>query len=297
LHRKPVRLRGHPLLDDKGREIPIYDADGNRIRRREVGENFDVPPCGVLVNLENVQTLFEPDKEFDGDERDDASTTSWELEDGQAPRVDAYPLAFLRTVGNVQASGIPPCFYPLVTEINHTVGKGDPSDRSRRGEDGRDSSEDEDEDEATSERVRTLRAVKPVSSQFYNYMMHRVATRAGQYDSQQGTVTAAISGAFAKTDKHKEIAWSKRTHCDGGLPSDRFHTRFSLEDCPTSCRAEFVYSVDVRALEDPSGRHVSASWTFLSEFARLTLRGTDRYSTTSSFPWPGRGPCPTSARP
>jgi hypothetical protein len=97
------------------------------------------------------------------------------------------------------------------------------------------------------------RVVKPVSSQFYNYMTHRVASRAGRHDSQQGTVTAAVAGAFATSRKHKTIASKKQEYCDQSLPSDRFHDRFSIEDCPTSCRAEFVYSIDIRRLQDPSG--------------------------------------------
>jgi hypothetical protein len=256
-----VRLRDHPLLDDEGREILIYNADGDRIPRREAGENFGVPPCGVLMNLENIQAFFDPYM-ANHDERDDASMASSELGEDYVPRVDVYPLAFLRTVGNLQASGIPPCLYPLVTEINDLVGKldgpGDRQRRRRRGEDRSDVSEDEDENEGEDEvrpgRVLRHRAVKPVSAQFYNYMMHRVATRAGQYDSQRGTVTAAISGAFAKTVRHKDIAREKQNHCDGGLPSERFHTRIAVEDCPTSCRAEIVYTVDIRALDDPSGR-------------------------------------------
>jgi hypothetical protein len=263
-------LRDFPLLDDRGQEIPIYDSNGARIRRRDVGENEGVPPCGVLVNLATVQALFDPYTSSNHDP-ENSSTVSSELDDAYAPKVDVYPLGFLRTVGNLQANGIPPCFYPLVTEINQTVGKQRRQPESDRSwwddeptllpEDPEDEEEEEEEEEADGsrrERVRspTVRAVKPVSCQFYNYMMHRVATRAGQYDSQQGTVTAAVSGAFATTDRHRDVAFDKQTHCDRGLPSERFHSRFSLEDCPTSCRAEFVYSVDVRALDDPSGRHV-----------------------------------------
>lgn len=266
--RKEVRLRDVPLLNDDGQEIPIYDENGDRIRRREVGPNEDVPPCGVLVNLENIQALFDPysvehehkhEHEHDGE---DGSIHSSELEDAYAPRVDVYPLAFLRTVGNLQANGIPPCFYPLVTEINRTVGKRRRSpdvDRSWWDDDRSKSSEDEDAERPEGVGMATLRAVKPVSCQFYNYMMHWVATRAGQYNSQQGTVMAVISGAFARTERHKEIASDKQLHCNRGLPSDHFHLRFSLEDCLTSCRAELVYTVDVRALEDPSGRQVSPS--------------------------------------
>jgi hypothetical protein len=73
------------------------------------------------------------------------------------------------------------------------------------------------------------------------------------YDAQQGTVTAAISGGFADSPKHKAIASRKQAYCETSLPSERFHAKTSIDDCPTYCRAEFVYSVDIRALKNPSG--------------------------------------------
>ena len=36
----------------------------------------------------------------------------------------------------------------------------------------------------------------------------------------------------------------------------QFHNKISLEDCPTSLCAEFVYSVDIRALKTTSRMHV-----------------------------------------
>jgi hypothetical protein len=133
--------------------------------------------------------------------------------------VDGYPLAFLRTVGNIQADGIPPCFYPLLKKINRSVGK--------RNCFGNSSSDDEDEDEEDDRsdnaddcnRKPHLQAVKGVSAQFYNYIMHRVATCAGRHDAQQGTVTAAVSGAFTTSKAHKKTALDKQTYCDIALPS------------------------------------------------------------------------------
>jgi hypothetical protein len=81
-----------------------------------------------------------------------------------------------------------------------------------------------------------------------------MAGRSGQHDAQQGVVTSSIAGAFAQTDKHKQTASSKQLYCKLDLPSDRFHKKISLDNSPACCRAELVYSVDVRALADPSGR-------------------------------------------
>lgn len=106
------------------------------------------------------------------------------------------------------------------------------------------------------DRPSRVQVVKPVSSQFYNHITHRVASRSGRHDSQHGTVTAAISGAFANTDKDKKTASDRQSYCELCLPSERFGSRINQEDCPTSCRAEIVYSVDVGALKEPSGSYV-----------------------------------------
>ena len=233
-------------------------------------ESNETSPCAVLVDLANIQALFDPHGSVD--HADDSSTTWSEEGEPYFPRVDAYPLAFLKSVGNIQADGIPPCFYPLLTEINRSVrkpntfGRPSPDDEydelgSEDGEgvdDGDDVDEvDDGEDVDEVDEVPRLQAVKPVSCQFYNYITHRVATRAGRHDAQQGTVTAAVSGAFSRNQKDNVVALNNQSRCDQALPSARFHAKISLEDSPTSCRAEFVYSVDVRALKDPSGTHVS----------------------------------------
>src|SRR6266567_3872510 len=90
-----------------------------------------------------------------------------------------------------------------------------------------------------------LQAIKPVSTQFYNYITHHVMTCAGKHNSQQGIVTTAISGAFANTQKHKTTTFKKQSHCNQGLPLKQFHDKISLEDCPISLCAEFIYLIDI----------------------------------------------------
>ena len=277
-----------PLLDNDGQEIPIYNSAGARIPRRVPVVDKDLPPCGVLVNLTNVQALFDPYGSVFN--HDDCSTTSSDLAEPHIPHVDIYPLAFLKSVGNVQADGIPPCFYPLLTDINRSVRKHHLFDSppSQNSDDHSSSEEDRSVGTNDSGSPSSLPVVKPVSAQFYNYITHRVATRAGKHDAQQGTITAAISGAFATSQKHKGIASNKQLACDSSLPSDRFHSKISLEDCPTSCRAEFVYSVDVRALKNPSGMRV-LSPPFPASFPFLTFYPTAPYSMTSFFHSPDPG--------
>ena len=260
-------LRDLPLLDDQGNEIPLYDYKGLQIPRRSIVEDPNKPPCGVLVDLKRIQGLFNPDTS--ATIPNDSDTISPEQEDPSV-RVDAYPLGFLKMAGNIKASGVPHCFYPLLTKINQSVRKNHPvyPSASNPNEDNANQDANLGGGQAPENAERqapqddpqapylesTYRAVKPVSCQFYNYMAHRVASRAGRHDSQQGSVTAAISGAYAKTETDEKTAKQKQAYCKKGLPSERFHARInSVRECPCACRAELVYSVDVRALKDPSG--------------------------------------------
>ena len=84
-----------------------------------------------------------------------------------------------------------------------------------------------------------------------------MATRSGKHDSQQGSVTAAIAGAFAQTSNNKKKAAEKQAYCSQALPSERFHQKIMHDDCPISYCTEFVYSVDVRGLKDQTGRYTS----------------------------------------
>jgi hypothetical protein len=261
-------LRELPLLDDEGNEIPLYDSRGTQIPRRSVVQNLSQPPCGVLVNLKSIQGLFNPDNLAVITE--ESVSTSSEYEDPFV-RVEAYPLAFLKMAGNIKASGVPHCFYPLLTKINKSVRKnhepGQPSSSNRQG--GEDPGE---VDPQAPYLDSTYRAVKPVCSQFYNYMTHRVASRAGRHDAQQGSVTAAISGAYAKNERDEKVAKEKQKYCKKALPSDRFHARItSVRECPNACRAELVYSVDVRALKDCSGSYVFPPPLFIARSLSLSM--------------------------
>lgn len=258
--RRSITLEDYPLLSDDGLEKPIYGVDGKCIPRRRIV--VVESSCGVLVDLENIQSLFNPYSSTT--DSDDSSSSSAAFVD-HSIHIDAYPLGFLKSVGNIQASGIPHCFYPVLKEINTSVGKSLPL-RATPYRSDEDVNLDDDEEDSDADRMSTsydnedrpyrIQVVKPVSSQFYNHITHRVASRSGKHDSQHGTVTAAISGAFANTDKDKKTALDRQSYCELCLPSERFGCRINQEDCPTSCRAELVYSVDVRALKEPSGSYV-----------------------------------------
>lgn len=245
--RRKVLLHKFNLVDEDGVEVPVYNSDGLRVARRTIEVDPDEPPCGVLLDLARIQNLFNPDM---SDVDYDNLVHSSQGQDDPHVRIEAYPLAFLKTVGNIKATGIPHSFYPFLADINRSV-RSDPAADPTSTNDADGLLERE---EGPPHLRSTYQPVKPVSSQFYNYISHRVASRAGRLDAQQGSVTAAISGAFALSSKDEKTAREKQIYCLDALPSDRFKGRIdSVDDCPTSCRAELVYSVDVRALSNPSG--------------------------------------------
>ena len=244
--RQLVDIDQLPLLNTNNEEIHVFDLQGERINRRAPDVNTD-DPCGVMINLENIQTLFSLgaprllDDDYDSD--DDFPTAH-----PQPTKVQVYPLGFLRTVGNLQATGPPNCLYPTLSRINKAVRE--PLRRPVYGSDDGLSFEDD-----RTPGARAAPVVTAIASQFYNLVAHRAAPRAGRLDSQQGLVTAALAGAFAQTTKDKNTAWEMKQACKDGLPSERFHSRIHSPNCPKSCRAEVVYTVDVRKLKSKCGRH------------------------------------------
>lgn len=207
--RIPIDLDNYPLTLEDGQENPIYNSSGIRIPRRNPIIDEDISLCGVLVDLTNIQALFNPQSITDPD---------------SVVHVNAYPLGFLRTAGNIQANGIPHSFYPFLTRINKSVRKHQSrySSSSDRGSHDHENDLDEDDmlvDDPSDIPSPSLQVVKPICSQFYNYITHRVAACARRHDSQQGTVTAAIAGAFAIFKKDKVTAAKMKTYCDHGLPS------------------------------------------------------------------------------
>jgi hypothetical protein len=243
-NRRRIDPMTFPLETEEGTEIAIYNTEGKRIARREAHViDGEEGRCGVLMNLETVQGFFNPDPpppRYDDDPEEMDSVVN----EGSGVDINVYPLGYLRTIGNVQANGVPHCLYRKLTEVNQKV-RNDPNPPSPMS------------DGESSPRERSLQAaavVKPICSQFYNYFSHRAAARAGALDSEQGTVTAAIAGSWAQTTRDKLTAWGKRRQCETEMPSDAFHRRIELPACPTACRGEVVYTVDVRNLNDNSGR-------------------------------------------
>lgn len=228
-------------MDKNGEDVPLYDKNGAKIPRQEADTDYE-HPCGVLIDLTEIRTLFKrnvPSSHFD----DDLGN-----EPAGADKIEVYPLGFLRVAGNVQANGAPHCFNVPMRKVNQSIRRDANLSASTS------------EDSPATEMNEGGKGVTPVvwatSCQLYNYIAHRIAPRAGRLDSQLGMVTAALSGAFAQSKSHKATAKRKQEECDVALPSERFGLKIGTDKCPTCCRAEIVYSMDLSNLGSMPGRNV-----------------------------------------
>ena len=258
--RRRINIDKFPLTDKNGKERPVFDRDGKPLHRSTPLIDQDEPQCGVFLKLNNIHALFNSDAQLFNNQDDDQDLNADPSPPPQSQyvHIDAYPIAFLRSAGNIQASGIPSSFLPLIANINKSI--------RRHPINPQNSDDDMDIDHQQLPLRGGQQVLKPVASQFYNYIAHRTATRAGNHHSMKGMVTAAIAGGFAQTAKDRKEAKALMAHCDIALPSRRFKSNIAIKDCPSSCRAELVYSVDVRALSHPTGRSVQLLFSISHPF-------------------------------
>lgn len=219
------------------------------IRRRDLVYDPQ-DSCGVLMNLTNIRALFRT-----ADDHDDSDNELFG-EPAKEEKLDVYPLGFLRKAGNVQAGGAPHCFLAPIKKVNRAVRKEGTQQRTRATTSFEEDSSSLSTDSETQDTVNRIPTVKATSCQFYNYIAHRIAPRAGKLDSQQGLVTAALVGAFAQSIPHEKTARTKQAACKKSLPAATFLQRIYRFGCPTGCRAEIVYSVDISNLKSQDGRYV-----------------------------------------
>jgi hypothetical protein len=228
--RNEVDIIGYPQEDDLGREVRLYDQNGYKIPRRYALVDENQPPCGILLDLRTIETLFTTGGDDDlyshGDNNDI---------DSNAVRVQLFPVAFLHKYGHVQANGVMPAFRRTMREVNDTIGS------SSHRESDSDSGED-------GEYIPDSVAVHPVSSQAYNELSHRIAARAGSHEVQHGRLTAALAGAYATTPKTRTIAQKIQAECNNLLPFDRFQHKIDVENCPRAIRVEQVFYVELSAM-------------------------------------------------
>jgi hypothetical protein len=112
-----INLDNHPLFDDNELEVPIYDSASQHILRHKALFDPDKPNCGILMDLFNIQALFTSQTHYDN--LDNSSNLSNDT--NYTIHINVYPLAFLKSYSNLQATGIPYCFHKCIPKINHSI--------------------------------------------------------------------------------------------------------------------------------------------------------------------------------
>lgn len=209
------------LFDDDGQEIHIYSRDGFRIPRRVPDDHTS---GGALLDLTKAPELFLPDPD------------ALDLHPS-ADQCTLYPLAFTKTLGNMQANGLIYQFQQRLRTIN------DPLQRHDFDPVACDLFDDPDLLAETSPPV-----VKGVRCQVYNALSHRVRERAKFHGVQLGNVTAALSGIASATQASKST-WRRRVReCRIALPHQEFANKVAGPDQPEDSRWENTYVIDVQRL-------------------------------------------------
>jgi hypothetical protein len=109
-----------PILDDHRIEISIFIDDNDHISYRDPIISTEAAEYSILINFSNIQALFNSDNQLYSnlnDNSDNESISSIPCE-SHFINVNIYLLAFLKTIGNLQANEIPSCFYLVVVEVN-----------------------------------------------------------------------------------------------------------------------------------------------------------------------------------
>lgn len=232
-------LETHPLYNESGQYIPLYDLDGYPIQRRLGVTHENGTPLGILVNSKKLKKLFAcaANDSPDGDAipYPSSSTTYY-----------FYPQAGLRTVGHFQANGLPTKCYPLVHKIDRDVQ--DPFNEPERGPNDNDNHDGIGNGNPTFQYSR--QAVFGISSQGYNVVMHRTRGRTSQHhDAQVGLVTAVLGGAWAGSGtSQSSTARSIEMKCTRTMPHKAFADKIRNEPLDRDLRMENVYCIDVNAL-------------------------------------------------
>ncbi|KAF8121160.1 hypothetical protein EV363DRAFT_1302449 [Boletus edulis] len=228
------RIRG-------GHDVPVYDTDGYRVRRR-VPTRGRSTTSGALVDLTKVHDLFSPD------------------ERGKKT-YHAYPLAFTKRFGNVQSSTTLRPYDPVIDKINRELtppanANANDDDDDDADADASDAGGEEERRGDRGDRRRRLRPRRPrgapvvrgTHSQLYNAISHRVRDQARFHYVQLGLVTSVLCGSTATTEHGKRRFASRKAFCRNGLPHERHANALRGDDQPQALRIEQTFTVDVYRL-------------------------------------------------
>jgi hypothetical protein len=208
--RHEIDLEQYPVFNEDGQENRVYNQHGMRIPRVEYS-NEEEPLRHAGVLVDLREIAYK----FDGQEGD--------------RNITLYPQAYLHSVGHVKAHGVITPFRELIEDYNDVISE---------------LWEEEDENDTS------MKAITPVSCQFYNELSHRVARRSGTQEVQKGEQTAAMASGYPHfTGPVRSRAQRLFERCQQMLPFERHELLLAeqLGTTPTDLRAENVFLIDMHA--------------------------------------------------
>lgn len=217
-------LDEYPLVDDSGREIPLYNRDGFPVQRRFGQYRMNEDPLGLLVDSQRVHELF---MRASG-------------EDNHRPtKFHFFPQACLVTAGHIQANGV---VVPSVGLLRHL-------NRQLR----RTTTEDDEDDEDGSDNENWVATgpgcVKGLGSQLYNAVMHNSHGYGTQHhDILTGKVTASLGGAWTIRPGDQTKAKTYQRQCGIMLPHESYEVKVTDRQVNRELRIELVYRINLRRM-------------------------------------------------
>jgi hypothetical protein len=214
------------LTYDDGNEIPIYSHDGFIIQRRMPRFSKQTLPYGILMDLRQVNQLFE---------------WPWDEEDlliyqNTATDTYTYPQAGLKVAGHFQSNGLMTHFIPFLKKVNENL--------SSNGHD------DDFEDNSQTPSVKN-QIVYGVACQGYNAVMHSTRGDSAQHhDAQLGMITGALAGSWAAGNSAERIASQLQKRCARQLPHVSFTEKISNPNISRDFRLENIFYIDIEAMDE-----------------------------------------------
>ena len=231
-----------PYEDEAGVPIKIYDRDGQIILRHNIYyDEEETPTCGILLNLQDIDSLFTPTLNTISDTADSDSDSA-PIQGSSPPphRSDpthspiqyyVYPQAFLKYHGHIQAKQTISSFNPSIVSINHRI---------------QNSNNQIEEDDVM---YHYNPPIALVAFQAYNQAMHRIRSNQSEHDVQLGLLTVNFCGTYSSSDSGKATARRLHNKVSRLLPHQRFAQKIDSEGLKCALRLENVFKLDLFALQ------------------------------------------------
>jgi hypothetical protein len=213
------------LTDEQGREQNVYDADGYRVPRRRPFHSKRVPPCGILLDLTTVRSLFQTSTQI----AHELEENPVDEDSKEEATIHVFPQAFTKNYGHMQANDVPQGFKSLINMLNRTLALNSDDDRP---------------------------AIWPIALQGYNNVQHNLTDRAGALEVVRGRVTAALAGTRVKGARTKRIFNRIVDSVETRFPHEHVKGKLSKSDVSRAFRFEIVVTINLDAmpLEQRTGR-------------------------------------------